>query len=129
MAPFDFKSFTTLKQSGQYRDNDGSLFNFKFLLPSTAPFAYIYNQSAIIATSSQWKNVFVFYLTDNLIFLFFLAVVDSEEPDVIDLTSGGNALLGAGVADSHALFFTINHGLVTLTPSDSQHQLSLNQSK
>ncbi len=50
---------------------------------------------------------------------FFIAVTGGiEEPDQLDLSSGGNSLLGAGYSvDGQALFFSMASGLITIQPS------------
>ena len=50
-----------------------------------------------------------------------------EEPDQLDLSSGGNAVLGAGYSiDGQALFFSVASGMITIQPS---HQPSKDTSK
>ena len=50
-----------------------------------------------------------------------------EEPDQLDLSAGGNAVLGAGYSlDGKALFFSVASGMITIQPS---HQPSNDTSK
>ena len=42
---------------------------------------------------------------------------ESEEPDVVDFSSDGGAILGAGDSIGGPLFFTANQGLVAVVPS------------
>ena len=50
-----------------------------------------------------------------------------EEPDQLDLSAGGNAVLGAGYSfDGQALFFSVASGMITIQPS---HQPSKDTSK
>ncbi len=45
-------------------------------------------------------------------------MVDNDEPDILDFSGMGNGILGAGNSESGSpLFFTVNQGLVSVTPT------------
>ena len=56
-----------------------------------------------------------------------LAISDTEEPDLVDFSSDGGAILGAGSgSDGAPLFFTANQGLVAVI-SNAEHDASRNK--
>ena len=53
--------------------------------------------------------------------LFFPAKSENEEPEQLDFGSGHNVVLGTGTSsDGRPLFFTVNHGIVTIAPNNLQ---------
>jgi len=54
-------------------------------------------------------------------FAFLSAKTENEEPEQLDFGSGLNVVLGTGTSsDGRPLFFTVNHGIVTIAPNNVQ---------
>ncbi len=119
--PTNFKSFCLLKMTALWEESEESAaanngaggggnsksFGYR-LLTAGAAFAYLYDRGGVRCHS---------------------AVVDNQEPDVLDFSSAGNAVLGAGTSESGApLFFTANQGLVAVTPTSAAAATAANAS-
>lgn len=115
-APVQFRSVTVLKYSVPFNMPESAAdsqpatpgCDFKLLVPEATGYnvCFIYNDHTILCLPC----------TGGI-----------EEPDQLDMSVGGNALLGAGYSgDGQALFFSVTSGMITVQPS---HQPAKEQKK
>ncbi|XP_069672597.1 nuclear pore complex protein Nup133 isoform X3 [Periplaneta americana] len=105
--PARFSTFFPLKNTGFYREEDEEeLLSYQFLLVEQS--AFLYNQKEVLAVS---------------------AVAFSDEPDNIEFLGPGDRVLGGAVCGNVPVFFSKNHGLISISPSDfSPHDVNSSMS-
>ncbi|KRT80936.1 hypothetical protein AMK59_5243, partial [Oryctes borbonicus] len=93
VPPSNFQDFLLLQITGLYRDEDPSdCLSYRFLLSGTT--AYVYNQKSITVIKPQ------------------------EEPDVLDFDGPHDFLLCGSICSAMAIFFSRNHGLISVCNND-----------
>ncbi|XP_067140636.1 nuclear pore complex protein Nup133 [Centruroides vittatus] len=99
-VPTGFTSFYVIKHTEKYTERDEErVLSYKFILPNAnSQLAYIYN---------------------NHVILSFLVDTATEESDVIEFSSHGDKILGAGTCDGIPLFFSYTHGLMSILSNQS----------
>lgn len=100
-----FVAGVNLRHKDIYNEDDESNLQLNFIL--NRGIAYIYDE----------KNIFPVSLTG----------ADMEEADKIEFKSQGDKILSAAAVNGFALFFSKNHGVISITPSDFDH-LDINNS-
>jgi hypothetical protein len=91
---------------------------------------YVHNQNAIICCSgTNFRKLNLTRIGVPNINIF-LAAADYEEPDIFDLGSSGDSILGAGysLVDDRglsAVFFSASHGMIMATPTTPSEQSML----
>nr|XP_045599010.1 nuclear pore complex protein Nup133-like [Procambarus clarkii]XP_045599011.1 nuclear pore complex protein Nup133-like [Procambarus clarkii] len=99
--PLTVSNFSVLKHSEYYQESaENVLLAQRFLLCSNA--AYIYNKNTVLCVS---------------------AVGEGDSGDRVEFSGAGDSILGVGRSKGLPLFFSANHGIVSIT--SNQH---LNQS-
>ena len=117
-VPIQFRSVNILKYNVPFvlsETQDANLSqsvipgcDFKLLLPESSGYnvAFVFNSNMVLCTT---------------------CTNSTEEPEELDFTIGGNAILGAGYSiDGQGLFFSVTHGMITIQPS---HQPAKEKSK
>ncbi|GJQ78399.1 putative nuclear pore complex protein [Trypoxylus dichotomus] len=93
VPPTNFQDFLLLQITGLYRDEDPSdCLSYRFLLSGST--AYVYNQKSITVIKPQ------------------------EEPDVLDFDGPHDFLLCGSICKAMAIFFSRNHGLISVCSND-----------
>ncbi|KAL0269100.1 UNVERIFIED_CONTAM: hypothetical protein PYX00_006935 [Menopon gallinae] len=102
--PSRFDKFCPLNNTGFYRETDEpDLTSYKFLLTGTT--AFLYKSKALVAVS---------------------ATNYGEESDKIEFFSQNDEILGAALCRGIPIFFSKEHGIISVTNSDiSRHDLSI----
>ncbi|XP_044731324.1 nuclear pore complex protein Nup133 [Chrysoperla carnea] len=105
--PNHLQLFTILKLSGLYRQEaESEVFGYRLLICGN--YFYLHNQRSVIALGSLRQI--------------------SEDPDVIEFVHGGDRILGGSVCINTPLFFSKNHGLVTVSDNNDNYPDNLNSS-
>lgn len=100
-----FVSGVNLRHKEVYTEDDENCLQLKFIF--NRGISYVYNE----------KNVFPVALNGS----------ELEEADKIEFKSQGDKILSAAAVNGFALFFSRNHGVISIAPSDFDH-LDLNNS-
>ncbi|XP_037787648.1 nuclear pore complex protein Nup133-like [Penaeus monodon] len=101
--PLAVGNFSVLKHSEYYQDSaENVLLSQRFLLCANT--AYIYNKNTVLCVS---------------------AVGEGDSGDRVEFSGAGDSILGVGRSQGLPLFFSANHGIVSITPSQHLNQSSM----
>ncbi|XP_068231574.1 nuclear pore complex protein Nup133 [Palaemon carinicauda] len=101
--PLAVSNFSLLKHSEYYQDSaENVLLAQRFLLCGTT--AYIYNKNTVLCVS---------------------AVGEGDSGDRVEFSGAGDSILGVGRSQGLPLFFSANHGIMSITTNQHLNQSSI----
>lgn len=101
--PLTVSNFSVLKHSEYYQDSaENVLLAQRFLLCGTT--AYIYNKNTVLCVS---------------------AVGEGDSGDRVEFSGAGDSILGVGRSQGLPLFFSANHGIMSITTNQLLTQTSM----
>lgn len=101
--PLTVSNFSLLKHSEYYQDSaENVLLAQRFLLCGTT--AYIYNKNTVLCVS---------------------AVGEGDAGDRVEFSGAGDSILGVGRSQGLPLFFSANHGIMSITTNQHLNQSSI----
>lgn len=97
--PANLQAFQILKVNTLYRAESERNDTLEYRLLLCGQSFYLYNQRSVISLGSLFQRQ---------------PPISTEEPDIIEFTHEGDRILGGSICINTPLFFSKNHGLITL---------------